>query len=617
MMQMLPENLRALEEYAPDMFLQLSNMDRQLIKSSGDYVFFTDSAKNGHLIDVLMDGEKTVYLQSRYNPKVEAVRFSEQYQEVKSHSCFLFLGMGNGDIIRELVKTPDVTYVFYEPSLSYFIHVLGNYDISDILAIENVHIYVKGLNDKSILLGMYVYVTQWNWHSFFLESLPKYKQLYADDYSMLAELWDDSILHAKQNYLNDVERAGMNMENAIYNLQYIYHGDSICRFEHVLPENIPVIVVAGGPSLEKNVDQLKEYKDRSFIIAVDRVANFLSQHGIIPHAYITVDACKPMELFEAEGISKVPWFLYTIAHYRAVEKIAASRLIFCSAVYEYARHLFELCGCDLINLVNGGTVASVAVTVAIYLGSRNIILIGQDLAYSEDKYHAGETPVDIDKQGKQLLDVPGFYGNTVKTELGFKNYIDWYQAFALNRPDITFINATEGGAYLEGMLHMSLKEAMARYTDIQAEGILDFDDVPPLIGREQQKILKGEYRSLLSYMKKVMREAPSAITNVERGIHMLEQYGIEYPELNAIEKNIEAFQALYSSHGGKDILDLASARAINEAELDLQFREEDATREMLRLYKKLLAYFRDIEMAVKKAVPMMEDVMRSIEKESI
>lgn len=258
MMQIQPSNRQALEVYAPDLLAQLADADAREAQRDTPYLYSACRAKDGQLIDMLSDGGKKIFLQSQYRPIDEACRFAKQYKDAKDSSCFLFLGMGNGYIIRELMQMEKVTFIFYEPSISYFIYILENYDIADILKAKNVRVFVKDLNDSSMLLEMYVYITQWNWHSVYLESMPKYQQLYPDMLTFLAKLREDGIWHAQQNYINKLRMSDANMRNAIYNLQYIYSGDTICRFAGMLSEDTPVIVVAGGPSLEKNVEQLKE-----------------------------------------------------------------------------------------------------------------------------------------------------------------------------------------------------------------------------------------------------------------------------------------------------------------------------------------------------------------------
>ena len=61
------------------------------------------------------------------------------------------------------------------------------------------------------------------------------------------------------------------------------------------------------------------------------------------------------------------------------------------------------------------------------------------------------------------VEVPGYYGGTVRTKIIFNMYREWMEdriartnPAAENGPSITFVNATEGGAYINGMKHEEL-----------------------------------------------------------------------------------------------------------------------------------------------------------------
>ena len=69
---------------------------------------------------------------------------------------------------------------------------------------------------------------------------------------------------------------------------------------------MPAIVVAAGPSLNKNIDELKRAKGKAFIIAVDTAIKPLLKKGIIPDMFAIVDGKKPIELVQNEEVKKIP-----------------------------------------------------------------------------------------------------------------------------------------------------------------------------------------------------------------------------------------------------------------------------------------------------------------------
>lgn len=589
-----------------------ADLEMLLCEQAEQAPFLSGTAKDGNLIDIyVQDDGVQVFMQSQYRPIEEAKRFVKQYEGMKEGSCVLFLGLGNGYIARELLAQDGAAFIFYEPSMEYFSFVMEHYDIRALILAEHIHIYVEGINRDRLALEMYRHVHALNWHLFYLEALPKYRQMYPAQFAELTKLYDESKLHGYQNYDAKNIHSEEHMSNALHNLEFIYHGSSVYEYRDILPAKMPVIVVAAGPSLEKNVDLLKEYRSRAFILCVDRAAPVLAERGIRPHAFVTVDAKKDPKLFVSEIAGETPWFAYTTSNYDALKQLRQSRIIFASTIFGYAEKLFQEIGSDLFQMASGGSVATNAVNIALYMGSRNIIVIGQDLAYTDNKVYAG---ADIEANQQDLIPVKGFDGGTVMTRGDYKTFIDYYEANAARRKDVRFINATEGGAYIEGMEHMRLAEVMAQFPqDDLLDGDAVMNGVPWLMTEEKQRQLKDMYHDLMRYFKRVKRESATAITAMEHGIHVLKRSDYTNPELRKVEKQMDAFQAIYNAHTGKTILDIGIAREIQDALLDLQFTKEDPSKELLRLYEKMLAFFRGAEQAVKRAIPILQETLDNIE----
>ena len=64
----------------------------------------------------------------------------------------------------------------------------------------------------------------------------------------------------------------------------------------VIPKDISAIVIAAGPSLNKNIKELKRAKGKAFLIAVDTAVKRLLKEGIVPDMYATLDGMKTAEL---------------------------------------------------------------------------------------------------------------------------------------------------------------------------------------------------------------------------------------------------------------------------------------------------------------------------------
>ena len=107
--------------------------------------------------------------------------------------------------------------------------------------------------------------------------------------------------------------------------------------------------------------------------------------------------------------------------------------------------LFFKAGSSITYLDPGGSVATDAIANLVKWGFKKIILIGQDLAFSENKEHVGDTEevTECDKRGCKYLE--GINGDMLPVRYDFLMYLRWIEDFAYNKKDIEIIDATEGG----------------------------------------------------------------------------------------------------------------------------------------------------------------------------
>jgi hypothetical protein len=114
-------------------------------------------------------------------------------------------------------------------------------------------------------------------------------------------------------------------------------------------------------------------------------------------------------------------------------------------------------------------VAQLNLYAAILLGCSPIIFVGQDFAFSDDRSHAeniilsGQQKVQkMLAAKKELHYVPGTLGGTVATDRSFLSMKKTVEDTIRSNPN-TYINATEGGAHIEGTRVMPLQEVLAEF----------------------------------------------------------------------------------------------------------------------------------------------------------
>ena len=160
-----------------------------------------------------------------------------------------------------------------------------------------------------------------------------------------------------------------------------------------------------------------------------------------------------------EGLREVrtPLLFLSTASNGYSKAYPGEKYILCQKGFEPAERLAKEHGWPLIE--TGGSVAVVALSVAITLGAAEIIFVGQDLAYSKNKRHA------VDTSGTELNAEKGFayersdiYGNMVRVPQNLELFRKRIEELVLQNPQIRFQNATEGGVPIQGVPNTTLKE---------------------------------------------------------------------------------------------------------------------------------------------------------------
>lgn len=264
-------------------------------------------------------------------------------------------------------------------------------------------------------------------------------------------------LNVKNLYKNtSIHTTHIFLRNALINAPLMHSAIKISDFYNTLLGK-PMLIVAAGPSLNKQLPILSKYQEYFVILAVDTVWPILDQFNI-----------RPDLVFALDSRSKPSWPRNCVADETcfSIDVGCAPKLVWShdqnhlfSSSSEQIRSLLEYLGVEVDVLATGGSVATSAFNYARNLGGNPIVLIGQDLALTGGKDHAeGYLHVYSDgmlkARSESGFDVDGYYGDRVKTESQLLYYKTWYEEQVKAYPDVMVINSTEGGAKIEGCLQI-------------------------------------------------------------------------------------------------------------------------------------------------------------------
>jgi hypothetical protein len=293
------------------------------------------------------------------------------------------------------------------------------------------------------------------------------------------------------------------VENLLTNLPRYVTEPSVQRLAGV-GRGKPAIVVAAGPSLRKNIHKLRALRDRAYIIAVQTTLKPLLDHGIEPDFVTALDYHDISRRFYEnlpEGVT---------TELVADPKVAGVVLGLHPGPLsllgnDFVENLLHESRINKTRLRAGATVAHLAFYLAEHLGCDPVILVGQDLGFSDGLcYTPGTSYEDVwtnelsrfcsveMKQWEQiardralLRRIPDIQGRPMYTEQRLFAYLQQFERdFAGSRSRV--IDATEGGALKRGATVMTLDDAAARFCAQPIDRAIPAhpgrrSDVPPMV----------------------------------------------------------------------------------------------------------------------------------------
>lgn len=290
------------------------------------------------------------------------------------------------------------------------------------------------------------------------------------------------------------------------------------------------------------MEELKRAKGRAFIIAVDSAIRVLVKHDIMPDMTVTIDPNKAnYYLYQDKRIRQIPLLVCFNAVWGTSVLHYGKRFYF-YVDFPFVNRIWKRYGKDYIRIETAGSVANDAFSFIRTIGFKDIIMIGQDLAYTGDKVHSKDSyeesfiSNDVSRK-KEVYVIKDIYGNDVKTDYAMDIYRRWFENQLILHKELEVIDATEGGAKIEGTKIMSLQEAID--TKCKSEEIIDFTEK---INQAQRVYTKEEREEIQEYLKKVTEDMKG---DIPKKLEEAKREYLKLLELNTKRKyNSKEFERL-------------------------------------------------------------------------
>lgn len=387
------------------------------------------------------------YIHSKYDPIRESEQFIKSNEELLKEKVIVIYGLGLGYHVNAILKRKSdnpIIYIFeWNDEVINYCKKYNN----DIFTAANVKI-ISGKDE--------------NFYSDLAESLKVVKDIIIHKPSLAIIMDSNKELYTliRAHVINKMlieKNAQLLIQNfeANRNTKYKNIKELINKFKL---NNKTFIITASGPSLDKELELLRENREKFVIISVGSSLRSVMKNNIKPDIMVIIEGNEgvknQLENYENENI---PLCFLSTASRRAVESYKGPKYMFFNGPNE-----------DDLIINTGKTVAVAAIDIAIKCEAKEIVLLGQDLAFINGISHTetfqdmyGED--DLIKKSKDRK-VLGVCGNMLQTNEGYLYFKSQIERLIKDNSKINFINCSKG-AVIKGANHMDFKSYIDNYKD--------------------------------------------------------------------------------------------------------------------------------------------------------
>ena len=498
-MEILEKNKRALERVMPK-FLE------QRPVAAGVKNVFLEMAEDGKQILGIERENRKWYLNSRYDTAFAAAVYAGRYQ-IRTYGTYFVFGFSDGRHVREFLKKCDDTnhIVICEPSVEIFEECCEQSDISDILEDKRVRFYIPDVTDSiEDIMKKNLQYSDFTFTEFCI--LPGYDILFHEECEEFQNLIIERLRDEAVKKGTSLSFQRVIPRNTLYNMKHTIRTRNIGQIREALEEcpleDIPAVIVCAGPSLDKNIQELKKIQGKALIIVVDAALRAVMRAGIHPDLVCTVDPNPPERFFTDLDLCGLTWCCENASKPEIIRKYGERVYYFGYFEKGWNQMISEMLGYGFPVLPTGGSVSSIAFAMALYFGFRKIVFMGQDLAFTGGKSHTSGIEGalgDNDKYIKSrcLMEVEGIDGTMLQTDFQMWYYKQWFEKAIRDGGDrMRVIDATEGGAKIEGTENMKMSEVVAGECPAEFDFRKIEQAIPPAFSAEEQQKLEKAYRNL-------------------------------------------------------------------------------------------------------------------------
>ncbi|WP_173939532.1 motility associated factor glycosyltransferase family protein [Campylobacter coli] len=476
------------------------------------------------------------------------------------YPVLFFYGIGNGFLYKALLQNSHFKrIIIFEKEIELIFLALNLADFTQELSKGRLIIILSSeMNDAKASSLFSLPEINLLFKSYFLDLHSDFYEKYSKDIIKINNINKNMIIYASLRQGNDPKDALQGVDQFVRHIPHMITHPSLSELikkRYKKAKN--AIIVATGPSLQKQIPLLKQYHKKASIFCLDASYSILHENDIKPDYVLSLErVVATSEFFNndfKEFDKDILFILLTLTHPQTIKYLEANKRSYILTpralpFSQSIRHLKDF------SSLNGMSVAHMALILAYRLGHENVILIGQDLAFGKDGashskgYGRGEELAKKETQVLPQTKVKAYGGKgLVKTTKIWELFIKVFETLTTTinaQKNCTVYNATEGGARIGGTIEKPFKELCENLLDEELKKPLA--KVKKLNRKEQNVLLLKSYKQIKTFIKRSEKIAKD-LRKIGKQIRNLTQDIKQKYKLEQISKNIDEIKTKLAS----------------------------------------------------------------------
>ena len=451
---------------------------------------FKDFDINTHLpqlqISTAKNGEVTAcengkFFHSTYNPTREAHN-AIYSSEAMEKSSIVFYGIGLGYHLIEAAKlikenSNNKKLIIIEPNMEYFFASMQLINWEEIFAVEKLVLAISCPAESVLPLiedTSKININLQGVSDAFYFELPAFTQHNAPYFDCVKTIINRNKRKNEINAATTKKFAKLWSSNCKKNAHFINTLNFVSSYKDKFT-NIPFIIVAAGPSLQENIQNLKKLSlqnKKVVIVCVETALKILLKNNINPHFIVLTDP--QFWAYKHIAGAKAPdsILITELSTYPSVFRLKCKKIVLCASQFPNGKEIEQKAGFtteQIGDLGSGGSVASCCWNFAHYAGAKKIYFMGLDLAFpggqthikgssAEQTWHTKSNRIiNSDKFTTELLHNANVsYGKNynnepVLTDSRMKMFAWWFESRLSSLPQIKTFSFSKQGLKIPGI----------------------------------------------------------------------------------------------------------------------------------------------------------------------